>query len=49
MLVKTDQRHLYLQVIERLKSDIESGVFKENEKFPSEFELARNLASAGRH
>ncbi|WP_339249795.1 GntR family transcriptional regulator [Sporosarcina sp. FSL W8-0480] len=43
MLVKTDQRHLYVQVIERLKDDIESGVFKENEKFPSEFELARNL------
>lgn len=43
MLVKTDQRHLYVQVIERLKDDIESGIFKENEKFPSEFELARNL------
>lgn len=43
MVVKTDQRHLYIQVIERLKEDIASGVFKENEKFPSEFELARNL------
>ncbi|MDW0115677.1 GntR family transcriptional regulator [Sporosarcina thermotolerans] len=43
MLVKTDQRHLYVQVIERLKGDIDSGIFKENEKFPSEFELARNL------
>ncbi|MDN4607408.1 GntR family transcriptional regulator [Sporosarcina highlanderae] len=43
MLVKTDHRHLYVQVIERLKDDIASGIFKENEKFPSEFELARNL------
>ena len=43
MVVKADQRHLYIQVIERLKQDIENGVFKENEKFPSEFELARSL------
>lgn len=43
MVVKTDQRHLYVQVIERLKEDIDSGIFKENEKFPSEFELARKL------
>lgn len=35
--------HLYLQVIERLKKDIESGKFKENERFPSEFVLAREL------
>ncbi|MCM3742889.1 GntR family transcriptional regulator [Sporosarcina luteola] len=43
MVVKTDQRHLYIQVIERLKEDIDTGVFKENERFPSEFELARTL------
>lgn len=43
MMVKTDQRHLYVQVIERLKQDIESGIFKENERFPSEFDLARTL------
>ena len=42
-MVKADHRHLYIQVIERLKKDIESGVFKENERFPSEFELARSL------
>ncbi len=42
-MVKADQRHLYVQVIEHLKQDIESGVFKENERFPSEFELARTL------
>lgn len=43
MVVKSDQRHLYVQVIERLKHDIEAGVFRENERFPSEFELARSL------
>ena len=42
-MVKVDQRHLYVQVIERLKDDIEKGVYKENERFPSEFELARTL------
>lgn len=42
-MVRADQRHLYVQVIERLKLDIENGVFKENERFPSEFELARTL------
>ncbi|WP_432364035.1 GntR family transcriptional regulator [Sporosarcina sp. UB5] len=43
MMVKTDHRHLYVQVIERLKEDIAAGIFKENERFPSEFELARTL------
>ncbi|MCM3756772.1 GntR family transcriptional regulator [Sporosarcina aquimarina] len=43
MMIKADQRHLYVQVIEHIKQDIEAGVFKENEKFPSEFELARTL------
>lgn len=33
----------YLQVIERLKSDIETGVFNENERLPSEYELAKDL------
>ena len=42
-MIRMDQRHLYIQVIEHIKRDIESGVFKENEKFPSEFELARTL------
>lgn len=41
MTVKADHRHLYLQVIEQLKRDIASGVFKEKEKLPSEFELAK--------
>ena len=33
MTIKADHRHLYLQVIDRLKEDIEKGVFKEKEKF----------------
>lgn len=43
MSVKTDHRHLYLQVIDRIKKDIEQGVYKEKEKLPSEFELAKQL------
>lgn len=43
MLIKSDTRHLYLQVVERLKKDIEMGIYKEKEKFPSEFELAKTL------
>lgn len=43
MTIKMDQRHLYLQVIDRLKLDIEKGIFKEKEKLPSEFELAKLL------
>lgn len=41
--IKTDNRHLYLQVIDRLKQDIEKGVYKEKEKLPSEFDLAKQL------
>jgi GntR family transcriptional regulator len=41
--IKTDHRHLYLQVIDRLKSDIAKGIYKENEKLPSEFELSKSL------
>jgi len=43
MSIKSDNRHLYLQVIDRLKHDIEAGVYKEKEKLPSEFELAKHL------
>ncbi|GGG22278.1 putative HTH-type transcriptional regulator YmfC [Lysinibacillus alkalisoli] len=43
MTIRTDHRHLYLQVIDRLKADIEAGVYKENEKLPSEFELSKSL------
>lgn len=42
-MLRADQRHLYVQVIEHLKKNIDAGVFKENEKLPSEFELSRTL------
>jgi GntR family transcriptional regulator len=43
MTIKADNRHLYLQVIDRLKKDIEEGIYKEKEKLPSEFDLAKQL------
>ncbi|WP_419883872.1 GntR family transcriptional regulator [Peribacillus sp. B-H-3] len=43
MSIKSDNRHLYLQVIDRLKQDIEDGIYKEKEKLPSEFDLAKEL------
>jgi GntR family transcriptional regulator len=43
MSIKSDNRHLYLQVIDRLKGDIEKGIYKEREKLPSEFDLAKQL------
>ncbi|MFD1037926.1 GntR family transcriptional regulator [Virgibacillus byunsanensis] len=43
MSIKLDSRHLYLQVIEVIKRDIESGTYKEKEKLPSEFQLSKNL------
>lgn len=43
MTIKSDSRHLYLQVIDRLKDDIEKGIYKEREKLPSEFDLAKQL------
>ncbi|MBS2969043.1 GntR family transcriptional regulator [Metabacillus sp. KIGAM252] len=43
MSIKSDNRHLYLQVIDRIKEDIKKGVYKEKEKLPSEFDLAKNL------
>jgi GntR family transcriptional regulator len=43
MSIKSDSRHLYLQVIDYLKQDIEAGVYQENEKFPSESFAAMEL------
>lgn len=43
MSIKSDNRHLYLQVIDRLKQDIDDGKYKEKEKLPSEFDLAKQL------
>jgi GntR family transcriptional regulator len=41
--IKTDHRLLYLQVIDRLKRDIEAGIYDEGERLPSEFELSKQL------
>ncbi|MCD7033721.1 GntR family transcriptional regulator [Metabacillus sp. GX 13764] len=43
MSIKSDNRHLYLQVIDKIKEDIQKGVYQEKEKLPSEFELSRRL------
>lgn len=43
MSIKSDHRALYLQVIDRMKQDIAAGVYREKEKLPSEFELAKTL------
>lgn len=43
LTIKTDNRHLYLQVIDRLKKDIEAGMYREKEKLPSEFDLSKQL------
>lgn len=43
MSIKSDNRHLYLQVIDHLKQDIADGIYKEKEKLPSEFDLAKQL------
>ncbi|WP_163530664.1 GntR family transcriptional regulator [Halobacillus ihumii] len=43
MSIRQDTRHLYLQVIEQIKRDIENGIFFEKEKLPSEFELSKSL------
>ncbi len=42
-MIKTDQRPLYAQVIDRIKQDIENQVYQEGEKLPSEFELSKQL------
>ncbi|WP_226665604.1 GntR family transcriptional regulator [Metabacillus litoralis] len=43
MTIKSDSRHLYLQVIDKIKEDIENSIYKEKEKLPSEFELSKSL------
>lgn len=43
MTIRSDSRHLYLLVVDKLKQDIENKVYKEKEKLPSEFELSRRL------
>ncbi|MFD2208883.1 GntR family transcriptional regulator [Virgibacillus halophilus] len=43
MSIKTDSRHLYLQVIDKIKQDIQQGEYAEGEKLPSEFQLSKEL------
>ncbi len=43
MSIKLDHRLLYLRVIEKIKQDIDDGVYREGEKLPSEFELSKQL------
>ncbi len=43
MSIKTDNRHLYLQVIDEIKKDIDSGLYEAKEKLPSEFQLSKKL------
>src|SRR3954463_5202774 len=43
MSIRADNRHLYLQVIDKIKQNIEKGIFKEKERLPSEFDLAKQL------
>ncbi|WP_444684206.1 GntR family transcriptional regulator [Alkalicoccus luteus] len=42
-MIKSDSRPLYLQVIDKIKEDIEKGRYKAGERLPSEFELSRQL------
>ncbi|WP_017727378.1 GntR family transcriptional regulator [Halalkalibacterium ligniniphilum] len=42
-MIKADQRPLYLQVIDKIKQDIETNIYKEGQKLPSEFELSKQL------
>ncbi|MEM5839800.1 GntR family transcriptional regulator [Bacillus sp. LMB3902] len=43
MSIKADNQRLCLKVIDRIKDDIQNGVFCENERLPSEFELSKML------
>ncbi|MBB5172013.1 GntR family transcriptional regulator [Texcoconibacillus texcoconensis] len=42
-MIKTDQRPLYLQVIDKMKQDIEEGIYEAGERLPSEFVLSKRL------
>ena len=41
-MTSVGQQH-YLQVIETMKENIESGIFKENDRLPFDFELAQEF------
>ncbi|MEC3607159.1 GntR family transcriptional regulator [Bacillus glycinifermentans] len=43
MSIQADNQRLCLKVIDRIKEDIQKGVYCENEQLPSEFELSKML------
>src|SRR6478609_270014 len=43
MSIRADNRHFNLQVIDKIKQNIEKGIFKEKERLPSEFDLSKQL------
>jgi GntR family transcriptional regulator len=42
-LIRSDSRPLYLQVIDKIKEDIEKGLYEAGERLPSEFQLSKQL------
>ena len=42
-MIKADHRPLYLQVIDKIKQDIDAGEYEAGERLPSEFELSKKL------
>lgn len=42
-MIKSDARPLYLQVIDKIKEDIEQGAYEPGERLPSEFQLSKQL------
>lgn len=46
MTLREDARHLYLQVMDKIKAGIEAGTYKEEEKLPSEYELSKHLGGS---
>lgn len=42
-MIKSDSRPLYLQVIDKIKEDIENGLYEAGERLPSEFQLSKQL------
>lgn len=42
-MIRSDQRPLYLQVIDRVKEDIDKGIYVTGERLPSEFQLSKKL------
>ena len=43
MSIKVDSRQLYLQVIDEIMKNVKNGVYAENDKLPSEYQLAKQL------